>query len=73
MSGLVLTSLGGASMPTARPDEQLKQVLPAPPVAARAFPQNDEIALFAEVYDNAGSDAAQGRHRDHGDHRRRAG
>ena len=52
MSGLVLTSLSGASMATARPDEQLKSVLPAPPVGLRAFPQNDELALFAEIYDN---------------------
>jgi hypothetical protein len=54
VSGLTLTSLAGASMMTARPDDQLKQVLPAPPVALRTFPQNDEIALFAEVYDNSG-------------------
>ena len=30
-------------------------MLPGPPVAARSFPQNDEVALFAEVYDNQGS------------------
>jgi len=28
--------------------------MPGPPIALRAFPQNDEITLFAEVYDNAG-------------------
>lgn len=55
LSGLSMTSLAGASMLTARPDEQLKGVLPAPPVGLRAFPQNDEIALFAELYDNSGS------------------
>ena len=54
MSGLVMTSLSNASMVTAKPDGQLKDVLPAPPVAQRTFPQNDEIALFAEVYDNSG-------------------
>jgi VWFA-related protein len=53
ISGVVLTSLSGASMATAKGDEQLKGVLPAPPIALRAFPQNDELALFAEVYDNA--------------------
>jgi hypothetical protein len=37
-----------------KPDDQLKDMLPAPPVAARSFPQNDGIALFAEVYDNLG-------------------
>src|SRR4051812_41598387 len=55
MSGLVLTSGAGASLPTVRADEQLKPMLPAPPIALRTFPQNDEIALFAEVYDNAGA------------------
>jgi hypothetical protein len=54
MSGLVLTSGAGASLPTVKADEQLKPMLPAPPIALRTFPQNDEIALFAEVYDNAG-------------------
>src|SRR4051812_2458504 len=54
MSGLVLTSGAAASLPTVKADEQLKPMLPAPPIALRTFPQNDEIALFAEVYDNAG-------------------
>jgi hypothetical protein len=57
MSGLVISSMTGAAQPTARPDEQLKQVLPAPPVALRSFPQNDELMLFAEVYDNVTSPA----------------
>jgi VWFA-related protein len=54
ISGLTLTSMSGAAMVTAKVDDQLKTVLPAPPIGQRAFPQNDEIALFAEVYDNAG-------------------
>ena len=54
ISGLVMTSPSAAAMPTAKADEQLKPVLPGPPVAVRSFPQNEEIALFAEVYDNAG-------------------
>ena len=53
MSGLVLTSAAGSVFPTVKADEQLKPMLPGPPVALRAFPQNDEIALFTEVYDNA--------------------
>jgi len=53
MSGLVMTSLSGADMATLKVDESLKGVLPAPPIATRSFPQNDEIALFAEIYDNA--------------------
>jgi VWFA-related protein len=56
ISGLVLTSARAAAEPTARPDEQLRGVLPGPPAAVRSFGQNDEIATFAEVYDNeAGS------------------
>src|SRR5262249_48164854 len=55
MSGLAVTSLGGAAMMTARPDDVMRHVLPAPPVAARAFAQNDELALFTEVYDNSGN------------------
>jgi VWFA-related protein len=54
ISGLTLTSAAGSVMPTARADEQLKVVMPGPPIALRTFPQNDEIVLFAEVYDNAG-------------------
>ena len=55
MSGLVLTSAAGAALPTAKADEQLKPMMPGPPVALRTFPQNDEIVLFTEVYDNAGA------------------
>ncbi len=54
MSGVVLTSISGSAQPTARPDEQLRDVLPGPPVALRSFPQSDDIALFAEVYDTDG-------------------
>jgi VWFA-related protein len=55
ISGLVMTSASSAALPTVRPDEQIRAVLPAPPVAIRTFPSNDEIKLFAEVYDNAGA------------------
>ena len=56
ISGLALTSRAGATaIMTTKPDEQLKAVLPGPPVALRAFPLNDELSVFAEVYDNAAS------------------
>jgi len=55
MSGLTLTSIVASQTPTIRPDEQLKAMLPASPAALRTFPGNDEIALFAEIYDNAAS------------------
>ena len=51
MSGVALASMSGSALMTARPDEQIKNVLPAFPTALRTFPQNDEIALFAEIYD----------------------
>ena len=52
MSGLVLTSAASSLLPTARPDTDLRQVLPGPPAAARSFPQNDQLAFFTDVYDN---------------------
>jgi VWFA-related protein len=57
LSGIALTSMSGSASMTARPDDQLKAVMPAPPIAQRSFPQNDEVALFAEVYDNSGGTA----------------
>ena len=57
ISGLVLTSAAGSAFPTVKADEQLKPMMPGPPVALRTFPQNDEIVLFTEVYDNAGATA----------------
>src|SRR5205814_6989658 len=50
--GVVMTSATAVTEPTVRPDEALQQAMPGPPVAARSFPQNDEIALFVEVYDS---------------------
>jgi hypothetical protein len=52
MSGLVLTSAASSLVPTARPDADLRQVLPGPPAATRAFAQNDQIAFFTDIYDN---------------------
>jgi VWFA-related protein len=54
MSGMVLASGAASRMPTVRVDEDLKQVLPAPPMGSRTFPVGDELALFVEIYDNAG-------------------
>ena len=55
ISGVALTSVTASQLPTAHPDEQTRGVLPGPPAAARSFPQNDEVAVFAEVYDNSGN------------------
>ena len=55
ISGLVLTSSTAGMTPTARPDEQLKDVLPGPPTIVRDFFQPETLSLFAEVYDNEAS------------------
>jgi hypothetical protein len=55
MSGIVMTSPTGSRVPTVRPDEELKQLMPAPPIGSRIFPANDELAVFVEIYDNLGS------------------
>jgi hypothetical protein len=52
LSGVVVTSMAAARIPTANPDAQLKDVLPAPPTARREFPRGDTLAIFTEVYDN---------------------
>jgi VWFA-related protein len=55
MSGLVFSSNNGSLVPTSAPDAQLQDVLPGPPIAMRTFAQNEELALFAEIYDNEAS------------------
>jgi VWFA-related protein len=52
MSGLVLTSAASAALPTAKADAELRMLLPGPPVAARTFAQDDQLAIFTDVYDN---------------------
>ena len=52
LSGVVIASASGQRISTAKPDEELKGVLPGPAVAERTFPRGDELAVFAEVYDN---------------------
>jgi hypothetical protein len=53
MSGIVIASAAAQRIMTAKPDEELRTVLPAPATAARDFPAGDSLAIFAEVYDNA--------------------
>src|SRR5262249_40113499 len=57
MSGIVMTSPSGSRLPTVRPDEELKQLMPASPIGSRTFPANDELAVFVEIYDNVGATA----------------
>ena len=50
LSGVVLTSRSGTDMLVAHADEQIKSLLPAPPIATRTFSREDLITAFAEVY-----------------------
>jgi len=52
MSGVALMSKSGAATVTAHVDDAIKTLLPGTPTAARSFPQDDELAVFAEVYDD---------------------
>jgi VWFA-related protein len=52
MSDIALTSQLSGVAPTIRPKDPLEKMLPGPLTSYREFPVNDEIALFAEVYDN---------------------
>jgi VWFA-related protein len=52
MSGIAIASAYQSRIATVKMDEELKAGLPAPPTAVREFPRGDELALFAEVYDN---------------------
>ena len=54
ISGLALTSMATSAVPTARPKDPLAKLLPGPLSTHRDFVQNDEIALFAEVYETGG-------------------
>lgn len=54
MSSLALTSAASSIAPTARSKDPLQKLLPGPLTSYRSFPQGDELAVFAEVYDNSG-------------------
>jgi VWFA-related protein len=51
ISGVVLTSASASYVPTTGAVPMLKDVLPGPPTATRAFYPMDRLALFAEIYD----------------------
>jgi VWFA-related protein len=53
MSGIVLAAASGQQVMTAKPDDELRAVLPAAATATREFPRGDTLAMFVEVYDNA--------------------
>jgi hypothetical protein len=57
MSGLVLTSSTSAAVMTPQPDNVLADVLPSSPTAARAFPRNDTLLVYTEVYNSPATSA----------------
>jgi len=52
MSGVSITSRSSVEAPTIRPKNPLGDYLPGPPTTTREFARSDEIALFAEFYEN---------------------
>lgn len=54
MSGVAVTSALSGVVPTVRPKDPLEKLLPGPLSSYREFATVDEVAFFAEVYDNAG-------------------
>jgi VWFA-related protein len=58
MSALMLTSVVSGYTPTARLDERMRGVLPAPPATTRDFRNDEAMALFAEIYHAEGKPSA---------------
>ena len=52
MSDIALTSAMSGVAPTVRPKDPLEKLLPGPLSSYREFAPVDEVALFAEIYDN---------------------
>ena len=52
VSGIAIASAMAQTTPTARPDPELGQALPAAPAAWREFLRDDQVVAYAEVYDN---------------------
>lgn len=53
MSGITMTSASAAQAPTVAPKDSFAQMLPGPRSTLREFTRGEEIALFAEFYENA--------------------
>jgi VWFA-related protein len=52
MSDIALTSAMSGIAPTIHPKDPLEKILPGPLTTFREFSTADEVALFAEIYDN---------------------
>ena len=52
ISDIAMTSALSGTAPTIRPKDPLEKILPGPLTTYREFPSIDEVAIFAEIYDN---------------------
>jgi VWFA-related protein len=53
VSGMLLTAATSPAVPTLIPDKLIRgDLLPGPATSRRTFAQGDELALYAEIYDN---------------------
>jgi hypothetical protein len=55
ISAILVTSITRPGAATARGDEQLQKLMPAAPMSRRTFTRDDELFVFAEIYDQQGS------------------
>jgi hypothetical protein len=55
ISGLLITSASASRTPTANPDPEFKDIMPASPATLRDFPSGDELSVAADIYDNRAS------------------
>jgi hypothetical protein len=58
MSGVALTAVSASRAFTAAVKDPLRDLLPAPATAARDFASGDQLAVYAEVYENLRTRAA---------------
>jgi VWFA-related protein len=55
ISGLLITSVSASRTPTANPDPEFKDIMPASPATLRDFPSGDQLSVAADICDNRAS------------------
>jgi VWFA-related protein len=55
ISGVVVTSTTAARVPTSGAVEPFKNLMPIVPAATREFTRDEELGVYAEIYDNLGN------------------
>ena len=59
MGGLLLTASSSQLTPSVQPDPLVAKLLPAAATSRRAFPREDTLAVYTELYDNVSSRQAR--------------